>query len=120
MRKVIFLSGLSIALFTAGLIFFANSGSKNASATETAVNPVNDKANSCQCSSGASCGCSAEKGTCTCANKSADGTCGCAGKSTAGVCGAVSANSNSNTAVNTPKNPSCGCQKTAPVASDLK
>jgi len=123
MRKVIFLGGISLALFVAGLIFFANAGSKNVSATEAVDASLNDKATSCQFSSGASCGCSAEKGTCgraDCPNKNADGSCSCTGKSANGVCGGNSANKNNGSNTGVPKNPSCACQKTAPATSDLK
>ncbi len=86
MRKVIFLSGLSIALFTAGLIFFANSGARNAAATETGKNSVNgNKATTCQCASGTSCGCGAENGSCSC-GKNTSGTCPNAGTKTSCGC----------------------------------
>jgi len=95
MRKIMALSGISLALFIAGLIFFANSSANNASATEAEQNTDNSKT---------TCPYFAENGTCACTANG--GTCNC-GKNGNGVCGgktATTSNQGSQT------KPTCGCQ----------
>ncbi len=73
MKKTIILSGMGLALFTAGLIFFANSGARNTLAVEA---ELNDKR--------ASCPFFAENGTCGCVENG--GTCNCGAEKVAGTC----------------------------------
>lgn len=71
MKKIIALSGLSLALFIAGLIFFANSSANNASASDVEQN-TNDKRNSCPYfAENGTCGCVANGGECNCGQKGA-------------------------------------------------
>lgn len=100
MKRNIILGGLSVALFAAGLIFFANSGANNAVATEPVVTPVAERPAACQrLIQEGSCGCTASGGTCNCGQTGGTG------------CAAASAN-NDGTAV-TEKKVSCGCQQQA-------
>lgn len=74
MKKIIALSGVSLALFVAGLIFFANSSANNASANE-AEQKVDDKRTSCPYfAENGTCGCVANGGTCNC-GKNGNGVC---------------------------------------------
>ncbi len=74
MKKIIALSGASLALFVAGLIFFANSSANNVSANE-AEQKLDDKRTSCSYfAENGTCGCAANGGVCNCAQKGA-GTC---------------------------------------------
>ncbi|HNV12447.1 MAG TPA: hypothetical protein PK686_03605 [bacterium] len=95
MRKIMALSGISLALFIAGLIFFANSSANNASATEAEQNTDNSKT---------ACPYFAENGTCACTANG--GTCNC-GKNGNGVCGGKTATTNNQ---GSQTKPTCGCQ----------
>lgn len=93
MKKIIALSGISLALFVAGLIFFANSSAKNASANEAEQSANNQT----------TCPYFAENGTCTCVAN--NGTCNC-GKNGNGICdGTAKTNKQENQTKTT-----CGCQ----------
>lgn len=91
MKKNVLLGGVSLALFAAALIFFANSGAKNVVATESIANPVERPAACQRLIQEGSCGCTANNGSCSCGR---DGGTGCS----------------ANKVVNTDK-ASCGCQK---------
>lgn len=94
MNKNILLSGLALALFVGGFVFFANSGARNASALEAeALNNTVEKPAACQqLIKDGSCGCTANGGTCGCGQNG----------STCGAAKAASSDRTTKTA--------CGCQ----------
>lgn len=93
MKKTIVLGGITLALFAAGLIFFANSGAQKTLAVEPDVK-----------SERTSCSFFAENGTCGCVENG--GTCNCGAKKGVGTC----MNNGINRDNTTPKKVGCGCQ----------
>ncbi len=105
MKKNIILGGLSVALFAAGLIFFANSGAGNAVATEMEINPVKERPAACQqLINEGTCGCVANGGTCGCGQ---NGGTGCQAGGGNGV----------NAETRAERQATCGCQKAAQAAA---
>jgi hypothetical protein len=112
MKKGILFGGMGLALFAAGIFFFANYGTGKVSASEGDKNATvvkSQTAPTCGCNgaSGASCdgtgkGCSANGGSCGCAANG--GTCG-QGKELRG------ASSVEKEAARAERKASCPCQK---------
>ncbi len=65
MTKSIYIGGIALALFAAGLLFFANAGSSNVAAD--VINAEVPKQAACQAlATNGSCGCTQDNGTCGC------------------------------------------------------
>lgn len=106
MKKSIILGGLSLALFTAGLIFFANSGANNAVATEIKINSAKERPAICQqLINKGSCGCVADGGACNC------------GKNGGSGCQAAGSGMGVNAGTRAERQAACGCQRAAQQAA---
>lgn len=98
MKKIIALSGVSVALFIAGFIFFVNSGANNVLADETAKGVVKER--------GSACPSLIKGGTCGCAKNGGNGgTCNC-GSQNGGSC----ANNSAQKQNAEQRQATCGCQ----------
>lgn len=106
--KNIILGGLSLALFAAGLIFFANSGANNAVATETEINMAKERPAACQklINEGA------------CGRVTNGSACGC-GQNGSG-CQAAGAGSGVNAETRAERQAACGCQRAVQQATAVQ
>jgi len=100
MKRNIILGGISLALFAAGLFFYANASANKVNANEAGLKAFGEKPAACQrLMTEGSCGCTANGGKCGC------------GKDGNGSCGA-----NLSTEAKAEGQTSCGCQKAAQQA----
>lgn len=104
MKRNIILGGISLALFAAGLLFYANASANKVNANDTEIKPLSEKPAACQrLMTEGSCGCTANGGACNC-GQNGNGSCGV----------------NLNTEEGAERQASCGCQKAAQQAASLE
>jgi len=104
MKRNIILGGISLALFAAGLFFYAGSSANRVNANEAGINPVSEKPAACQrLIADGTCGCVANGGTCNC-----------------GQNGQASCGANLNSEAKAERKAACGCQKAAQQAAALE
>ncbi len=117
MKKGILFGGMGLALFAAGIFFFANSGTGNVSASgnDKSVEVVkSDVAPTCGCNGagGASCSCSSANGEAGKGCSANGGSCGCSANGGAGKGKELrGASIEEKNAARAERQASCGCKK---------
>jgi hypothetical protein len=115
MKKSILFGGVGLALFAAGLVFFANAGTSNVSANENIEIVKSEDAPVCGLGSanGKSCGCSAAGAEGVKGCTANGGSCGCSANGEAGGRGKElrGASLEEKEAARAERRASCPCQK---------